>query len=117
MRILGAHLLSLRCKDTQKHTQKHTQNTLGNPTTTQVHIPLWALVHLPVAVTATIAVFTPRGWLFSVLYVLFENAMGLVKIGAVLAGCENVSPHCELPSTSVLLLQGFSTSSVLRSGL
>lgn len=52
----------------------------------QVSIPLWALVHLPVVVTVTTAVFTPKGWLHCILYVLFENAMGIVKMGAVVAG-------------------------------
>ena len=52
----------------------------------QVSIPLWALVHLPVIVTVTTAIFTPQGWLHCILYVLFENAMGIVKLGAVIAG-------------------------------
>jgi len=52
----------------------------------EVHIPLWALVHLPVVVTVTTAIFTPKGWLHAILYVLFENAMGFVKMGAVVAG-------------------------------
>ncbi len=52
----------------------------------QVNIPLWALVHLPVVVTITTAVFTPKGWLHCILYVLFENAMGIVKLWAVIAG-------------------------------
>ena len=52
----------------------------------QVSIPLWALVHLPVVVTITTAVFTPKGWLHCILYVLFENAMGIVKLWAVIAG-------------------------------
>ena len=49
-------------------------------------IPLWALVHLPVVVTLSTAAFTPNGWVHSILYVLFENAMGIVKLGAVIAG-------------------------------
>lgn len=74
-----------------------------------MHIPLWALVHLPVAVTATIALFTPRGWLYSLLYVLFENAMGLVKITAVVAGtCLRVPPASASSSTN-LSTQGSST--------
>ena len=52
----------------------------------EVNIPLWALVHLPVVVTVTTAIFTPKGWLHCILYVLFENAMGIVKLGAVVAG-------------------------------
>lgn len=56
----------------------------------QVSIPLWALVHLPVVVTITTAAFTPRGWLHCILYVLFENAMGIVKLGAVIAGASMI---------------------------
>ena len=52
----------------------------------EVNIPLWALVHLPVVVTVTTSCFTPKGWLHSILYVLFENGMGIVKMGAVTAG-------------------------------
>ena len=52
----------------------------------QVSIPLWALVHLPVIVTLSTAAFTPNGWVHSILYVLFENAMGIVKLGAVISG-------------------------------
>ena len=51
--------------------------------------PLWALVHLPVVVTLSTAAFTPNGWVHSILYVLFENAMGIVKLGAVIAGARN----------------------------
>ncbi len=60
--------------------------TLTRHVHTQVSIPLWALVHLPVVVTITTAVFTPKGWLHCILYVLFENAMGIVKLWAVIAG-------------------------------
>jgi beta-mannan synthase len=54
--------------------------------TPEVAIPTWVLVHLPVAVTMSTAWFTPRGWVYSILYVLFENAMGLVKLWAVVTG-------------------------------
>lgn len=68
-----------------------------------MNIPLWALVHLPVVVTITTAVFTPKGWLHCILYVLFENAMGIVKLWAVIAGialpisscsCHSGKPLC-----------------------
>lgn len=49
-------------------------------------IPTWALVHLPVAVTLSTAWFTRRGWVYSILYVLSENAMGTVKLWAVITG-------------------------------
>ena len=51
-----------------------------------MHIPTWALVHLPVAVTLSTSWFTRKGWLYSVFYVLFENAMGTVKLWAVVTG-------------------------------
>ncbi|KAL6777939.1 hypothetical protein ACKKBG_A16285 [Auxenochlorella protothecoides x Auxenochlorella symbiontica] len=54
--------------------------------TPEVVLPVWALVHLPVCVTLTTAAFTPRGWVYSILYVLFENAMGTVKLWAVVTG-------------------------------
>ncbi|EFN51937.1 hypothetical protein CHLNCDRAFT_139598 [Chlorella variabilis] len=54
--------------------------------TPEVHIPTWALVHLPVAVTLSTSWFTRKGWLYSVFYVLFENAMGTVKLWAVVTG-------------------------------
>lgn len=52
--------------------------------TPEVSIPTWALVHLPVIVTLSTAAFTPKGWIYSILYVLFENAMGMVKLWAVI---------------------------------
>ena len=52
----------------------------------QVSIPLWALVHFFFFVTVTTEIYTPKGWLHCILYVLFENAMGIVKMGAVIAG-------------------------------
>ena len=54
--------------------------------TPEVAIPTWVLVHLPIAVTISTAFFTPRGWVYSILYVLFENAMGIVKLWAVITG-------------------------------
>ena len=42
--------------------------------------------------------FTLQGWVHSILYVLFENAMGVVKLWAVVAGIVlssswNFTPH------------------------
>ncbi len=73
------------------------------PSLLQVSIPLWALVHLPVVVTVTTAIFTPKGWLHCILYVLFENAMGIVKMGAVIAGktlCSSASQPSSLQKHS-----------------
>lgn len=52
--------------------------------TPEVTIPSWVLIHLPIMVTLSTSAFTPRGWVYSILYVLFENAMGLVKLWAVI---------------------------------
>jgi beta-mannan synthase len=54
--------------------------------TPEAAIPAWVLCHLPVAVTLSTAAFTPRGWVYSVLYVLFENGMSMVKLWAVVTG-------------------------------
>lgn len=51
--------------------------------TPEVSVPTWALVQLPVVVTLSTAAFTDAGWVYSILYVLFENAMGMVKLWAV----------------------------------
>jgi beta-mannan synthase len=51
--------------------------------TPEVSVPTWALVQLPVVVTLSTAAFTESGWAYSILYVLFENAMGMVKLWAV----------------------------------
>jgi beta-mannan synthase len=55
-----------------------------------VAIPLFALVHVPIAVTVCTSFFTPRKWylcplhlFYGLIYVLFENAMGIVKLWAV----------------------------------
>ena len=52
----------------------------------QVSVPLWAIVHLPSVVTLGTAAFTPRGWIYIIMYVLFENAMSIVKLWAIFAG-------------------------------
>lgn len=54
--------------------------------TPEVNVPVWILVHIPILVTLSTAMFTPKGWVYSILYVLFENAMGLVKLWAVITG-------------------------------
>ena len=62
----------------------------------QVRLPLWALVHVPAVVTLTTALFTRSGYVYALLYVLFENAMGVVKLGAVIAGATLVSLVCRV---------------------
>eukprot|EP00803_Ostreobium_quekettii_P007661 evm.model.scf_730EXC.1 EVM.evm.TU.scf_730EXC.1 scf_730EXC:15780-23573(+) len=54
--------------------------------TPEVSIPMWALVQLPVTVTLTTALFTPNGWAYAIPYVLFENAMGIVRVTAAVTG-------------------------------
>lgn len=56
-------------------------------------IPLFVLVQVPITVTVCTSFFTPRPWwqfplhfVYGALYVLFENAMGVVKIWAVVQG-------------------------------
>lgn len=58
--------------------------------TPEVHVPFWALVYLPIAIAICTASFTPRGWLHCVIYVLFENAMGIVRLWAVISGLLNL---------------------------
>ncbi|QDZ21927.1 nucleotide-diphospho-sugar transferase [Chloropicon primus] len=58
--------------------------------TPEVHVPFWALVWLPIAIAISTAAFTPRGWLHCVIYVLFENAMGIVRLWAVISGLLNL---------------------------
>ncbi len=91
-RVQAPMLCSLRCMCSIKTLTWHVHG--------QVSIPLWALVHLPVVVTITTAVFTPKGWLHCILYVLFENAMGIVKLWAVIAG----PPAFMLSTLSLLAL-------------
>ncbi len=52
-----------------------------------VHVPLWSVLHAPAAVALSTCAFTgTRGLYFVVQYVLFQNAMALVKAWAVLSG-------------------------------
>jgi len=55
-------------------------------TAPEVAIPHWALVYVPVLVTFSTVFFTPGGYAVAVQYVLFENAMSVVKVTAMLAG-------------------------------
>lgn len=52
----------------------------------KVSIPQWASLYLPVFATLCAAAFTKSGWCYCVLHVLFENAMCVLKVRAVLAG-------------------------------
>ena len=52
----------------------------------EVTIPFWALVYMPILVTLSTVAFTSRGWIVAVPYVLYENAMCIVKVTAMMAG-------------------------------
>ena len=56
----------------------------------QVSIPLWALVHLPVVVTLTTAIFTPR--VSPAQATLHSLACGLTVLHAALA-CSGMDWH------------------------
>jgi len=68
----------------------------------EVHVPFWALVWLPIAIAISTAAFTPRGWLHCVIYVLFENAMGIVRLWAVISGLLNLKRAKEWVVTTKL---------------
>jgi len=68
--------------------------------TPEVSIPLWALVHLPVTVTVSTAIFSPKDWYYVVIQVLFENAMSIVKLWAVVNGAFDLQRANEWVVTS-----------------
>lgn len=56
-----------------------------------VHVPFWALVYVPIAVSLSTVAFTGVGGFFHcVTYVLFENCMSLVRSWAVITGLLNL---------------------------
>lgn len=55
-------------------------------TAPEVTIPFWALVYAPILVTLSTVCFTPNGWAVAIPYVLYENAMCIVKVTAMMAG-------------------------------
>eukprot|EP00850_Spirogloea_muscicola_P016375 SM000132S26890 [mRNA] locus=s132:212711:215874:- [translate_table: standard] len=52
----------------------------------EVSIPYWALIYVPLLVTISTIAFTPRSWYYAVPFVLFENAMSIIKMSAMFAG-------------------------------
>ena len=52
----------------------------------EVVLPLWALVYTPMLVTLSTCIFTPGGIYYAIPYVLFENAMTIVKLSAMVSG-------------------------------
>ena len=68
----------------------------------EVVIPFWALVYMPILVTLSTVCFTPGGWIATVAYVLFENALTIVKLMAMLAGIFELSDAHEWVVTAKL---------------
>ena len=52
----------------------------------ELYLPFWALVYAPILVTLSTVAWTRNGIFYAVPYVLFENAMCIVKLSAMLAG-------------------------------
>ena len=49
-------------------------------------MPWWAIVWLPLLVTTSTMAFSPESFHFMILYVMYENAMSILKLGASLEG-------------------------------
>ena len=49
-------------------------------------MPWWAIVWLPLLVTMSTMAFSPNSFHYMVLYVMYENAMSILKLGASLEG-------------------------------
>ena len=46
----------------------------------------WAIVWMPLLVTMTTMAFSPNSFHYMILYVMYENAMSILKLGASLEG-------------------------------
>jgi beta-mannan synthase len=57
----------------------------------EIRMPFWALIYIPIAITVSTTFFTPGGWKYTVAYVLYENAMCVVKLNAMLSGLFDLS--------------------------
>jgi hypothetical protein len=57
----------------------------------EIRMPFWALIYVPIAITISTTFFTPGGWKYTVAYVLYENAMCVVKLNAMLSGLFELS--------------------------
>ena len=68
----------------------------------EVRIPFWALVYVPVAITVSTVFFTRGGWKHTVAYVLYENAMCVVKLNAMISGLLELSNAHEWVVTTKL---------------
>ena len=57
-----------------------------------------------------------QGWMHCILYVLFENAMGIVKLGAVVAGQPSSTfPQAEMHEVPMLALHDIACCPCTRS--
>ena len=68
----------------------------------QVSIPNWALIYCPLAVTVSTVAFTPSGWYHLIAFVVYENAMCVVRASAVVSGLLELSDAHEWVVTSKL---------------
>ena len=82
----------------------------------EIPIPFWALVYAPVLVTMSTVVFTKDGWKTSVAFVLFENAMCVVKLSAMISGLLELSDaHEWYFNTNSSIIPCFSSRSLSSS--
>lgn len=70
--------------------------------TPTVTVPFWALIYVPVLITLTTAAFSKDGLVLAVVYVLYENAMSIVKLSAMLSGLLELSDAHEWVVTTKL---------------
>jgi beta-mannan synthase len=68
----------------------------------EIPIPFWALVYAPILVTISTVFFTKGGWKVSVAFILFENAMCVVKLHAMISGLFELSDAHEWVVTKKL---------------
>lgn len=47
-------------------------------------VPFWAIVYVPLCATLATTLFTPNGTTHCISYVLFENSLSIVRLGAPL---------------------------------
>ena len=81
----------------------------------EVRIPFWALVYMPLIVTCSTVAFTPGGWKHTVAFVLFENAMCVVKLNAMISGLFELSDAHEWVVTTKL--GNWAVAKAAKSGL
>jgi beta-mannan synthase len=70
--------------------------------TPELRIPVWSLVYMPLLVTISTVAFTPGGWRQTLTFVLFENAMSVVKLSAMVSGLLELSDAHEWVVTQKL---------------